>query len=180
MLPSRPPGLIPSRFHPWGLTLRGFTPRLAPYALSKRRAPQGLSSTKKEETALSGTLTPDEAPTTDPGTSQMTASTASLGFPAPRFAALNGEERSHALSSPLALSRLGRTLTEPLAPQGFFPPKTWTPLSRDGPTSMQFFTSLLFSTLRRPRRTGLWVSLRGQPASPRAHPHLCPAVRSPA
>jgi hypothetical protein len=34
LLPSRPPGLVPSRYRPWGLTLRGFAPRLAPYALS--------------------------------------------------------------------------------------------------------------------------------------------------
>jgi hypothetical protein len=85
----------------------------------ERRAPQGFSSTKKEEAALSGTPTPNEAPTRDLGTSQMTGPNASLGFPAPRFPAVFREGRSHALASPLALSRLGRTLTAPLAPQGF-------------------------------------------------------------
>jgi hypothetical protein len=119
LLPSRPPGLVPSRFRPWGFSLRGLAPRLVPYALSKRRAPQGFSSTKKEEAALSRTLTPNEARTPDPGTSRMTVPCASLGFPAPRLTALNSEERSRALSSPLALLRPGRTLTAPLAPQGF-------------------------------------------------------------
>jgi len=49
----------------------------------------------------------------------MTGPNASLGFPAPRLAALSREGRSRALSSPLALSQLSRTLTEPPAPQGF-------------------------------------------------------------
>jgi hypothetical protein len=118
-----------------------------PYALSKRRALLGFSSTKKEEAALSRTLTPNEARTPDPGTSRMTVPIASLGFPAPRLTALSSERRSRALSSPLALLRPGRTLTAPLAPQGFSLLKTRALLSRDEPTSLQFPTSLFFSTL---------------------------------
>jgi hypothetical protein len=90
-----------------------------------RRAPQGfLLYQKVEEAALSGTLTPNEAPAPVPGTSRRSVPNASLGFPASRLTALGSEERSHALSSPLALSRLGRKLTAPPAPQGFSLPRT--------------------------------------------------------
>jgi hypothetical protein len=49
LLPSQPPGLVPSRLRPWGFALRGFSPRLTPYALSRRRAPQGSSSTRNRK-----------------------------------------------------------------------------------------------------------------------------------
>lgn len=113
---------LPGLFHPG--SVHGVLPSEA-LLLTRRRtlfrsaAPLRVSPLPiNEEAALSGTLTPNEAPATDPGTSQMPVPTASLGFPAPRFAAFNREERSRALSSPLALSRFGRTLTRSLAPQG--------------------------------------------------------------
>jgi hypothetical protein len=47
LLPSRPPGLIPSRYRSWGLTLRGLNPRLMPYALSSAAPLRGFASTKR-------------------------------------------------------------------------------------------------------------------------------------
>jgi hypothetical protein len=69
LLPSQPPGLVPSRFRPWGFALRGLSPRLTPYALSIRRAPQGCWSARNRNNgrSLSGTHTPNKAPTPDLG-----------------------------------------------------------------------------------------------------------------
>jgi hypothetical protein len=62
LLPSWPPGLIPSRFRSWGSALRGFAPRLVPYVLSDA-APLGVSPQPlREEAAPPGTHTPNEAP----------------------------------------------------------------------------------------------------------------------
>jgi hypothetical protein len=47
LLPSRPSGLIPSRYRSWGLTLRGLIPRLVPYALSSAAPLRGFASTKR-------------------------------------------------------------------------------------------------------------------------------------
>jgi len=173
---------LPGLFHPG--SAHGVWPSEA-FLLTWRRtlfrdaAPLRVSPLPiNEEAALSGTLTPNEAPTTDPGTSQMTAPTASLGFPAPRLAAFNREERSRALSSPLALSRFGRTLTKPLAPQGL---TCWKrgPLSLEmGQPPCSFSPRDSSRRFEDPAGLGLWVSLRGRPASPRAPPPLCPAVRS--
>jgi hypothetical protein len=118
LLPSRPPGLVPSRFRPWGSTLRGLVPRLTPYALSSA-APLRVSPRPKRRGRPFRDTHAKRSPASGLGTSQMAEPNASLGFPAPGLAALNREERSRALSSPLALFRLGRTLTGPLAPQGF-------------------------------------------------------------
>ena len=67
-----------------------------------------------------------------------------MGFTAPRFLAPSSEGRSHALSSPLALLRLGRTLTAPLAPQGFCCRKRSRSLSRpaDLPAVLHLITIL--------------------------------------
>jgi hypothetical protein len=120
--PCSPHGL-PGLFHPG--TAHGVPPFEALLLtrcrtpLSERRAPRGFLSTKKEETAPPGTHTPHKGRRRVWRLDQAPAPIAPLGFPAPRFLALSSEGRSHALASPLALSRPGRTLTEPLAPQGF-------------------------------------------------------------
>ena len=46
LLPSRPSGLVPSRYRSWGFTLRGLDPHLVPYALSDA-APLGVSPQTK-------------------------------------------------------------------------------------------------------------------------------------
>jgi hypothetical protein len=175
----RPQGFSPSRrlaplmaFRAYSIPvpLMGFHPsRLcsSPGAvrLLRRRAPRGFLSTKKEETAPPGTRTPNKGRRQAWRLNQDPTPIAPLGFPAPRFLALSSEGRSHALSSPLALLRLGRKLTSPLAPQGFAA-QSAAVLSRDRPTPLQFSTSLSFSTLWKPRRAGLSVPLRGRPMSP--------------
>jgi hypothetical protein len=128
----RPQGFSPSRrlaplttFRAYSIPvpLMGFDPprlQSPPGAVRplERRAPKGFSSTKKEEDALPGTHTPRRAQRQAWGLARYPPPVASLGFPAPRSLAPNSEERSHALSSPLALFRLGRRLALPLAPQG--------------------------------------------------------------
>jgi hypothetical protein len=178
LLPSRPSGLVPSRFRSWGLTLRGLDPHLVPYVLSNA-VPLRVTPQPKEEASLPGTHTPSEARRRVWVLARVPTPDASLGFPAPRFLVLSSEGRSHALSSPLALSRLSRRLTSPLAPQGFTLPRT-QPLSLETdepPCSLSpRYRSRRFGDLA---GLGIWVSLRDRPASPLAGISSSPCCQVP-
>jgi hypothetical protein len=130
LLPSWPPGLIPSRFRSWGSTLRGFAPRLMPYVLSDAKPLRVFPPLLREEAALPGTDASSEAPPQARVSAGWLQRMPPWAFPLRGLLSLAVKDAQHALSSPLALFRLGRKLTRPPAPQGFLCQRRSRSLSR--------------------------------------------------
>jgi hypothetical protein len=170
--PCSPHGL-PGLFHPG--TTHGVLPFEALLLTwcrtpSQTPRPSGFPLDQKEETAPPGTHTPNKGRRQAWRLNQDPAPIAPLGFPAPRFLALCSEGRSHALSSPLALFRLGRTLTAPLAPQGFSCPERSRSPSRSTNLLAVLHLVILLDALETPHS---WVI--GSPQRPtHVTMNLCP------
>jgi hypothetical protein len=119
LLPSWPPGLVPSRSRSWGLTLRGLSPHVVPYVLSNAVALGVSPRPSREEAAPPGTPTLREAHP------QAWVLARWLRCVPPWACVLRGflpqaaKVARRTLASPHALFRVGRKLTAPPAPQGF-------------------------------------------------------------
>lgn len=180
LLPSRPSGFVPSRYRPWGLTLRGLNPQPTPYVLSNAAPLWGFSPLPQDRSRPFRDPHAGKSPSTGLGFSQVTAPDASLGFPASRYTARNDEERSHAPSSPHALIRTGLTVTGPPAPQGILRCGLDRSLSRSINPRAVFHLVGILDSLVIPQGWAYGFPSGADPRRRESPPRLRPAVRPPA
>jgi hypothetical protein len=100
LLPSRPPGLVPSRSRSWGLSPPRPCSSCDAVRSLERRVPRG-SDRIDIDRPLQGLRTPHEARPVKPEFTQQPPSNAPLGFSPPRFlvqVTRTPDQRSHSPS----------------------------------------------------------------------------------
>jgi hypothetical protein len=132
LLPTRPAGLVPSRSRSWGSP---FEALFLPSRRTSSRTPSPSwgsgRSPKRLPPAPPGVVHATESPPAGPGFSRVGCVVASLGLvPSEVSCLVQLAQQLFCAASPLALSRLGRKLTSPLAPQGLYHTKRSRSLSR--------------------------------------------------